>query len=84
MCKKCIRSCLISGIATWGFFALLLTLLGAYKPGINALWLTILVSIAICCCPLMDPDSAECCRSWLKNLLKNKKVAEKPKVQKKK
>lgn len=61
MCKSCFGGCLISAIATWGFFALLLTLLNIGNALINAIWLTILVCVAIFCCPVMNQKLAECC-----------------------
>ncbi|MBL7054425.1 hypothetical protein ISS05_01555 [Candidatus Woesearchaeota archaeon] len=61
MCKGCFGKCFISAIATWGFFALLLRLLNAANPWVNAIWLTLLVSLAMVCCPLMGKNLSECC-----------------------
>ena len=66
MCKSCFGGCLISAIATWGFFALLLTLLNVGDALINAIWLTLLISAAIVFCPLIQPKLAECCKSMPK------------------
>ena len=62
MCKTCGICCLVSGVATWGFFALLLTLLNAANALVNAIWLTLLICIAAACCPVMNPKIAECCQ----------------------
>ena len=60
MCGKCSNRCFISAIATWGFFALLLTLLDVGNALVNAIWLTLLISAAIFFCPVMNPKLAEC------------------------
>lgn len=62
MCKNCFGGCLISAVAAWGFFALLLKLLNVAGAWINALWLTLLVSAAIFFCPVMNAKLAECCK----------------------
>ena len=62
MCKICFGGCLISAIATWGFFALLLTLLNVGDALVNAIWLTLLVSAAMVFCPLMSQKLSECCK----------------------
>ena len=62
MCKNCFGGCLVSVIAAWGFFALLLNLLNVANAGINAIWLTLLISAAIFFCPVMNPKIAECCQ----------------------
>lgn len=61
MCKQCVGCCMISAIATWGFFALLLKLLNVANAGVNAVWLTLLILVAVCCCFLMNPKLAQCC-----------------------
>lgn len=63
MCKSCLGRCLISGIATWGFFALLLKLLNVGDAYLNAVWLTLLVSVAMFFCPVMNPKFTECCEA---------------------
>ena len=73
MCKKCISCGAVSVIATWGFFALLLTLLNAANALVNAIWLTLLICVATACCPVMNPNIAECCQ------VKPKKPSNKPK-----
>lgn len=62
MCKNCMGYGLVSAIATWLFFVLLLNLLGSAKAGINALWLTLLIFIAMSSCPIMNPRIAACCQ----------------------
>jgi len=57
---------LVSAVATWGFFAVLLNALNAVRPALNALWLTLLVSVAIICCPLMSPIVQEYCTCKVK------------------
>lgn len=61
MCKRCARYGLVSTIAAWAFFAVLLKLLGVANAGINAIWLTLLMFIAILFCPVMNPKIIECC-----------------------
>jgi hypothetical protein len=61
MCKRCVSCCLISVLATWAFFALLLDLLGVVKAGVNAVWLTLLISLVICSCPVMNSKLAQYC-----------------------
>lgn len=60
MCKNCIGGSLISAVATWGFFALLLTLLNVAAAGVNAIWLTLLVFVAMISCPIMNPKICTC------------------------
>ena len=61
MCTKCQGYYLISAIATWAFFALLLSILNATNALLNAVWLTIFACIAVSCCPVCNPKVAECC-----------------------
>jgi len=51
----------VSLIATWGFFALSLTLLNVANALVNAIWLTLLICVAAICCPVMNPKIAQCC-----------------------
>ncbi len=60
MCKDCIRHCVISTIATWAFFTVLLYTLGSANSAVNALWLTVLIFIAMYSCPLMNPKMIQC------------------------
>jgi len=62
MCKNCFGPCIVSAIATWGFFALLLTLLAVKDAFMNAIWLTLLLSVAMISCPLVHQKLAECCK----------------------
>ena len=55
MCKRCAGYGIVSVVASWGFFALLLTLLNVANAGINAIWLTLLVFVATISCPVMNP-----------------------------
>ncbi len=64
MCQKCVSCCLIALLAIWAFFALLLDLLGVVNNGINAVWLTLLISLAIYCCPVMNSKLAQYCMSY--------------------
>jgi len=57
----------VSGIATWAFFALLLRLLNVANAGINAIWLTLLIFVAVICCPIMNPKIAGCTKPKKKN-----------------
>ncbi len=61
MCKSCAGKCVISGLATWAFFALVLDLLGVVNPGINGLFLTVLMSVAMVTCPIMNPKIPDKC-----------------------
>jgi len=61
MCKNCFGGCFVSAIATLGFFALLLTLLNIGNALVNAIWLTLLIFVAMCCCPMLYPKLYECC-----------------------
>ncbi|MBW2989414.1 hypothetical protein KY358_03790 [Candidatus Woesearchaeota archaeon] len=61
MYNKCFGSGLISAIATWGFFALLLTLLKVENAQVNAVWLTLLAVAAVFFCPVMNKDILKCC-----------------------
>ena len=61
MCKNCVRTCVASTIATWGFFAVLLSFLGISNYPIKAIWLTILIFLAMFSCPLMNPKIMQCC-----------------------
>ena len=61
MSKNCFGGCFVYGIATWGFFALLLTLLGIENALVNAIWLALLIGVAIACCPIINPRLSECC-----------------------
>ena len=61
MCGKCGGFCVISGVATWGFFALLLNLLNVGGALLNALWLTILLFVAFATCPVLNKKLAEGC-----------------------
>lgn len=72
MCKICGGCCLVSAIATWGFFAVLLNALNAVRPGLNALWLTLLVSVAMVCCPVINQKIVECCTCGTKTKKKKK------------
>lgn len=63
MCKYCTGCGLVSIIATWAFFALLLKLLGVANAGINALLLTLLIFVAVMYCPIMNPNIAKCCKT---------------------
>ncbi|MAG08467.1 hypothetical protein CMO89_03265 [Candidatus Woesearchaeota archaeon] len=76
MCK-CGGFCAISGVATWGFFALLLSLLNVSNALVNALWLTILMSVAFVTCPVLNKKLAEGCTCKVCN-----PGAEKPKPKK--
>jgi hypothetical protein len=60
MCKHCIWHCVLSTIATWAFFALLLSALGGANSSMNAIGLTILLFIAMYSCPLMNPKLLQC------------------------
>jgi len=61
MCKTCVLSCVVTTIALWGFFAVLLYALSAGNASINAIWLTMLAIIAIFSCPLTNPKLLKCC-----------------------
>ncbi|MFH0868108.1 MAG: hypothetical protein V1831_02240 [Candidatus Woesearchaeota archaeon] len=61
MCKNCFGRCIASAIATWGFFALLLSLLSVRNALANAVWLTLLIFAAVYYCPVINPKLAECC-----------------------
>lgn len=63
MCGKCAGYGLISAVATWGFFALLLTLLGVANALVNAIWLALLIFAATISCPVMNPKIATCCQT---------------------
>ncbi len=63
MCGKCAGYGLVSAGATWGFFALLLTLLSVTNALVNAIWLTLLVFVATMSCPVMNPKIANCCQA---------------------
>lgn len=63
MCKGCFGGCIISALATWGFFALLLTLLAVKDAFVNAIWLTLLLSVAMVSCPLVHQKLTECCKA---------------------
>lgn len=63
MCKTCCGSGLVSVVATWAFFALLLSYLGIASVGLKAIWLTILMCIAAFCCPICNPKIGECCQA---------------------
>lgn len=52
---------LISAIATWAFFSVLLALLNVANPMINGLWLTVLLFIAIWFCPVLNPSITNRC-----------------------
>ena len=60
MCKHCVGHLVVSTIATWGFFALLLSSMGATNSAIKAIGLTILIFIAMFSCPLMNPKLIQC------------------------
>jgi len=62
MCKKYIGCGILSLIATWGFFTILLKLLGVANVFLNALILTILIFIATYCCPVCNPEIAKACK----------------------
>ena len=62
MCKSCGGYSIISLLATWGFFALLLNLLNVANAGVNAIWLSLLAIVAMFCCPVMNPKIANCCQ----------------------
>lgn len=66
MCKNCFGRCFVSAIATWGFFALFLKLLNVGDAYLNAVWLTLLVSVAIFFCPVMNPKLTDCCKTETK------------------
>jgi hypothetical protein len=50
----------VSTVATWAFFAMLLAALGATNSSIKAIGLTILIFIAMFSCPLMNPSLIHC------------------------
>ena len=55
MYKNYVGWSIASGMATWGFFALLLDVLRVSDSGLNAMLLTILLFLAIFSCPVMNP-----------------------------
>lgn len=61
MCKNCMGYSLLSAIATWLFFVVLLNLLNVANAGLNALLLTLLIFVAMLSCPIMNPGIAQCC-----------------------
>lgn len=62
MCKGCVGSYLISSVATWGFFASLLSLLKVENALVNSVWLTLLIFVAIVYCPVVNTDIAKKCK----------------------
>ncbi len=66
MCKTCGIFCSVSAVATWGFFAVLLAVLGGVKPLVNSIWLTLLLSVAMISCPVMNPHLHDKCTCMVK------------------
>ena len=66
MCRNYLGRCFVSIIATWGFFALLIRLLNVADPFVNAIWLTLLVSVAMFFCPVMNPNFTDFCKAETK------------------
>lgn len=73
MCKTCGTFGLVSVAATWGFFAVLLSVLGAVKPLVNSIWLTLLIFAATITCPAINPYIQEHCTCEVKPKKKKKR-----------
>lgn len=56
MCKGDKKRAILSSLATWAFFVLLLNLLNVQNPGIYGLFLTVLIFVAAITCPICNPE----------------------------